>query len=122
VSRRAIVAVGLLVVLVLAGAVSYVASDSPDGLNKVASDTGLDSKAKDHDVEDSPFSGYQTKGAGDGFLSGGLAGVAGVGVTFLLVGGVVWAVRRRSQSALGAEGDPDRSEDSADSREESVRR
>jgi hypothetical protein len=97
VSRRALVVVGLLVTLVLAGGVSYLASGSPDGLNKVAGDTGMDAKAESHDLEDSPFGGYQTKGVDDGFLSGGLAGVVGVGVTFLLVGGVVWAVRRRDR-------------------------
>jgi hypothetical protein len=99
VSRRALLTVGLLVALVLAGAASYFASSSPDGLNKVASDTGMDRKAEAHDLEDSPFGGYATKGVDEGFLSDGLAGVAGVGVTFLLVGGVVWAVRRRDRTA-----------------------
>jgi hypothetical protein len=42
VSRRTLVLVGLLVAVVLAGGVSYFASSSPDGLNKVASDTGFD--------------------------------------------------------------------------------
>jgi cobalt/nickel transport protein len=101
-SRRSLVVVGMLVALTLAGIVSYFASGSPDGLNKVASDTGFDKNAKEHDLEGSPFGGYETKGVGDGFLSGGVAGVAGVGVTFLIVGGVVWAVRRRS-SPLAAD-------------------
>jgi hypothetical protein len=111
VSRRTLVRVGLLVALLLAGAGNYFASSSPDGLNKVASDTGVDKKAKAHHLEESPFSGYRTKGVDDGFLSGGLAGVAGVGVTFLLVGGVVWAVRRRGGSPAAPGGS---SEDSTD--------
>jgi hypothetical protein len=118
VSRRTLVLVGLLVAVVLAGGVSYFASSSPDGLNKVASDTGFDKGTKAHHLEDSPFSGYQTKGAGDGFLSGGLAGVAGVGVTFLIVGGIVWAVRRRSSSVRPADADSAHSADSTDSNDD----
>lgn len=93
-SRRALVLVGLLVALVLAGLASYYASSDPDGLNKVAADQGFDSREKDHDLKDSPFAGYETTGVDDGRLSGGLAGVVGVGVTFLVVGGLVYAVRR----------------------------
>jgi PDGLE domain-containing protein len=104
VSRRALVLVGLLVALVLAGGVSYWASSAPDGLNKVASDEGFDKGAKDHRLDDSPFAGYETSGVGDGRLSGGLAGVVGVGVTFLLVGGLVWGVRRRHASTSDSTG------------------
>ena len=95
-SRRALVVVGLLVTLVLAGGVSYFASSDPDGLNKVASDQGFDKSQKKHAAEDSPFAGYETSGVDNDALSGGLAGVAGVAVTFLIAGGVIWAVRRRS--------------------------
>jgi hypothetical protein len=103
VSRRALVLVGLLVALVLAGGVSYWASSAPDGLNKVASDQGIDKGAKDHQLDDSPLAGYETDGVGDGRLSGGLAGVVGVAVTFLLVGGLAWGVRRRNASTGGAD-------------------
>lgn len=119
-SRRSLLVVGLLVAVVLAGGVSYFASSQPDGLNKVAADHGFDKGAKTHDLEDSPFGGYQTKGAGDGFLSGGLAGVAGVAATFLIVGGLVWAVRRRTgptadQTEPGAmDSDPDTARDDAE--------
>jgi hypothetical protein len=94
VSRRALVVVGLLLALVLGGGVSYYASGDPDGLNKVASDEGFAEGEKDHGLDDSPFAGYETTGVDDGRLSGGLAGVVGVGVTFLVVGGLVYAVRR----------------------------
>lgn len=98
-SRRALLVAGLLVALLLAGGVSYFASSDPDGLNKVAADEGFDEGAKDHDLDDSPFAGYETSGVGDGRVSGGLAGVAGVGVTFLIAGGVAYAVRRRGSTA-----------------------
>ena len=124
-SRRALVLVGLLVALVLAGGVSYWASSAPDGLNKVASDEGFDKGAKDHRLDDSPFAGYETSGVGDGRLSGGLAGVVGVGVTFLLVGGLVWGVRRRHASTSESTGTDDpRGADEArtsDSRQEPAR-
>lgn len=103
-SRRTVVVVGLLVALLLAGGVSYYASAAPDGLNKVASDTGIDSKEKDHSLDDSPFAGYGTSGAGEGRLSGGLAGVVGVGVTFLVVGGLVLLVRRAARTTRATEG------------------
>jgi cobalt/nickel transport system permease protein len=88
--------VGLVVALFLAGFVSYYASSSPDGLNKVAVDQGLDKKEKDHAAKDSPFAGYSTKGVDNSRLSGGLAGVAGVGITLLVAGGLVYVVRRRA--------------------------
>ena len=93
-TRRAILLAGLLVALLLAGGVSYYASGSPDGLNKVAAQTGIDKSQEDHSLADSPFAGYETSGVDQGRLSGGLAGVVGVAVTFLVVGGLVLAVRR----------------------------
>ena len=54
-STRTVVVVGALVALLLAGVVSYYASSSPDGLNKVATDQGLGEKEKDHQLDDSPL-------------------------------------------------------------------
>ncbi|WP_131742494.1 PDGLE domain-containing protein [Actinomadura roseirufa] len=91
----------LLVSLVLAGIVSYYASGSPDGLEKVAADKGIDAKEKDHSLKDSPFGDYGVKGVGDGRLSGGLAGVIGVGAVLAVGGGLFWAVRRRDPAQDG---------------------
>jgi len=94
-------ALGVLVALLLAGVASWYASGSPDGLEKVAEDKGFLSSAEDHGLADSPFAGYATKGVDSGRLSGGLAGVAGVGAT-LLIGGVLFtAVRRRPSATSG---------------------
>ena len=57
-------ALGVLVALLLAGVVSWYASSSPDGLEKVASDKGFIGTAKDHRMADSPFADYGTKGVG----------------------------------------------------------
>lgn len=93
-SRRTLLVAGLLVTLLLAGVASFYASSDPDGLEKAARDTGIAANAEDSAADDSPLAGYETTGVDDGRISGGLAGVVGVGVTFLLVGGLVYAVRR----------------------------
>ena len=98
-------AIGALVVaLLLAGVVSYWASSAPDGLNKVASDTGFGAQEKQHGLDESPFAGYGTKGLGDGFASGAVAGVAGVGITLALAGGLTLVLRRRAALAAHDDG------------------
>ncbi|KAB1977332.1 energy-coupling factor ABC transporter permease [Streptomyces triticiradicis] len=94
-SHRRVWITGLVTSLVLAGFVSFYASASPDGLEKVAKDKGIDAKEKAHGSEDSPLAGYGVKDVSDARLSGGLAGVIGVGVTVVAGTGVFWAVRRR---------------------------
>ncbi len=94
-STKALVVTGVLVALVLAGFVSYYASRSPDGLNRVAQDQGFSDSRRAHPAQDSPLAGYHTKGVADGRLSGGLAGVVGVLVVLALAGGLVLVVRRR---------------------------
>jgi hypothetical protein len=84
---------GLLVALALAFFVSPQASSSPDGLEKVATDEGFIETADDHDLADSPLADYGVEGVDDERLGTGLAGVAGVGVTFLVMGGIVLLVR-----------------------------
>jgi hypothetical protein len=103
-SRRTLLIVGLLAALVLAGGASYYASSDPDGLNKVASDKGFAKGEKAHDFEKGPLAGYETSGIDDGRLSGGIAGIVGVGVTFLLVGGLALVVARRNRGGAAAAG------------------
>ncbi|GAA2715167.1 MULTISPECIES: energy-coupling factor ABC transporter permease [Streptomyces] len=92
---RRVLGAGLAVAVVLAGFVSYYASTSPDGLEKVAHDKGIDSREKEHAAKDSPLADYQVKDVGDARLSGGLAGVIGVGATLAVGTGVFVVVRRR---------------------------
>ena len=98
-STRVVVVSGLLVALLLAGVVSYYASSSPDGLNKVAQDQGFATSETRHRSADSPLAGYETRGVDNGRLSGGLAGVAGALVVLVLAGGLVLVVRRRHSPA-----------------------
>ena len=86
----------------LAGFVSFYASANPDGLEKVATDRASTSKAEDHAAADSPLADYGVKDVDDARLSGGLAGVIGVGVT------VVARQRGRSGRCAGAVRDDDR--------------
>ncbi|MEU8462464.1 energy-coupling factor ABC transporter permease [Streptomyces sp. NPDC029003] len=101
-STRAVWATGLVTALVLAGFVSYYASSSPDGLEKVAADKGIDAKAEEHAAAGSPLADYSVKDVSDARLSGGLAGVIGVGATVLVGTGVFWTVRRRRAQDLTA--------------------
>ncbi|MFI5523910.1 energy-coupling factor ABC transporter permease [Streptomyces platensis] len=101
-SVRRVWLAGLAAALVCAGGVSYYASASPDGLEKVAHDHGIDRKAEDHAAKDSPLADYSVKDITDPRLSGGLAGVIGVGAT-LAVGSGVFVVLRRRRNAAGAE-------------------
>jgi cobalt/nickel transport system permease protein len=94
-SHRKVWAAGLVASLVLAGFVSFYASADPDGLEKVAADHGIDKKTEEHAVADSPLADYGVKDVDDARLSGGLAGVIGVGVTVVAGSAVFWAVRRR---------------------------
>ncbi len=71
------------------------ASADPAGLEKVAADKGIDAKVEDHAAADSPLADYGVEGLTDTRLSGGLAGVIGVGVTVVAGTGIFWAVRKR---------------------------
>ncbi|WP_328782180.1 energy-coupling factor ABC transporter permease [Streptomyces canus] len=94
-SHRKVWITGLVTSLVLAGFVSFYASADPDGLEKVAADKGIDAKTEKHATADSPLADYGVKDVEDARLSGGLAGVIGVGVTVVAGSTVFWVVRRR---------------------------
>ncbi len=105
-------AAGLVVALILAGVVSNFASSSPDGLDATTlkgctvDDQGaitggqcLAQNAEDHQLAGGPLADYGVKGVGNPYLSNGLAGVAGVVITFGVGAGLFWLVRRRRDPA-----------------------
>lgn len=94
-SHRGLWITGLVTSFVLAGFVSFYASANPDGLEKVAADKGIDQKAEEHANADSPLADYGVEDIANARVSGGLAGVIGVGVTVVAGSAVFWAVRRR---------------------------
>jgi len=93
------VAVGLAITVGLAFLVAPEASSEPDGLEKVAIDEGFIDGAQDHDLAGSPTADYGVRGVDDARLGTGLAGVLGIGVTFLVAGGLVLLVRHRGGGA-----------------------
>lgn len=94
-SPKKVWATGLVTALVLAGFVSFYASASPDGLEKVATDQGIDEKVEEHAAAGSPLADYGVKDVSNARISGGLAGVIGVGATVVVGSGVFYVVRRR---------------------------
>lgn len=101
------VVAGLLVALALAFFVSPEASSSPDGMEKVAIDEGFVDEADDHALADGPLADYGVEGVDDERLGTGLAGIAGVVVTFAVMGGLLLLVRlvarrRRPDAPPGA--------------------
>jgi hypothetical protein len=88
---------GLAVAAALAFFLSPHASREPDGLDRVAQDQGLAEQETDHPLADSPTADYAVDGVDDDRLSTGLAGLIGVGVTFVVAGGLLLVVRRRSR-------------------------
>ena len=98
VPTRLVLAGLLLVALVLAGFLSFYASSSPDGLERVAEDHGFLDTAEEHAAAEGPMADYQAKGVDDSRLSGGAAGIAGALVVLVLAGGLTFALRRRDPS------------------------
>lgn len=98
--RFAIVAV--LVALLVAGVLSFYASTSPDGLEHVAETKGFSQTETQHHAANGPLAGYEAKGVASPHLSKGVAGVIGVGVVGVLMGGLVLVLRRRGASSTDA--------------------
>jgi hypothetical protein len=87
-----------VVALILAGFVSFYASSSPDGLNRVAADKGFASTGRTHSSDGSPLAGYESKGVHNARLSKAIAGVSGTVIVLALAGGLTLLVRRRQPS------------------------
>lgn len=74
---------GLVAAAALVIFVSPRASSSPDGLEKVAADSGINAGEQSHALAGSPFADY-----------GVAAGLVGIVATFAIGTGLVWLVRR----------------------------
>ncbi|QJY48581.1 PDGLE domain-containing protein [Pseudonocardia broussonetiae] len=96
----------LLIAILVAGGLSYLASPDPDGLDTVtlsgctlddagepAAGTCIAQNADEHRLADSPLADYAV-GGGEGTV--GLAGIVGVIVTLVVAGGLFWLLRTRS--------------------------
>lgn len=85
----------LLVSIGLAGIVSFYASSSPDGLEKVAGDIGFIDTAKDHTLDNSALADYGVTGIENERLSVGIAGILGVIATGLLMYLIIKFISRK---------------------------
>jgi cobalt/nickel transport system permease protein len=94
-TTRVFVIGGVLTALVFATIVSQFAFDDPDGLESVAIEQGFIDSASDHTLADSLLADYATAGISNESLSLAIAGVAGIVITSMVVGGMVIATRRR---------------------------
>ena len=85
-TNRKFYIIGFVVSLFLAGVVSFYASSSPDGLEKVAQDIGFIDTAKDHTNADGALADYGVKGIENERASVGVAGIIGVIGTAVVAG------------------------------------
>ena len=85
----------LLVSIGLAGIVSFYASSSPDGLEKVAGDIGFIETAKDHTLDNSALADYSVAGIENERLSVGIAGILGVIATGVLMYLIIKFISRK---------------------------
>jgi cobalt/nickel transport system permease protein len=79
---------------VIAFVISPHASSNPDGLQKVAADTGIGTSVQGHATTDSPLAHYTVHGVHNSMIGTGLARIAGVCITFALGMGLFAVVRR----------------------------
>jgi cobalt/nickel transport protein len=83
--------------LVLAAVVSFYASSSPDGLEKVAGDIGFLDTAKDHANSDFALADYGVAGVENERFSVGLAGTIGVVTTGVVAMVLFMALGKKKQ-------------------------
>ncbi|MCF6472809.1 cobalt ABC transporter permease [Nonomuraea sp. MG754425] len=79
--------------LVLAGAVSFVASGDPDGLEAVGQNEGFIDQASDHALGGWALADYGEVGG----IPVGVAGIIGVGLVLVIAGAVAYAARGRDK-------------------------
>jgi cobalt/nickel transport system permease protein len=103
-SRRFVFA-GLAVALLVAVGVAQFAVDDPDGLERVAQDTGFAEAEREHRFSDSVFADYATAGVASESVSLAIAGSAGTLLTLAVGGGLFLAVRDRRRGP-GVPSDP----------------
>ena len=97
VGARTFVIGGVLVALAFAAVVSQFAAPDPDGLERVAEDTGFIASAEDHSLADLVFADYAIAGISNEALSLAIAGIVGTLVTLLVAAGIFMGLRERRE-------------------------
>jgi len=105
-SRKAVILTFLAASAVISGAVSYLASDHPDGLDRSIEDHGLQpagdaSESRgEESARASPLADYRVAGIANDFLSNALAGIIGTLLVLAAVG-VLGRLLVRGRRAAG---------------------
>lgn len=92
-----LVIAGMVLSVGLATLVSLAASSSPDGLEKVAEDTGFADSAEDSAVADSPLADYNAAFVADDNAGVSIAGLLGVLLTAVIGFGLFMLLRARKK-------------------------
>jgi len=95
VKMRTFVIGALIASVTVAGVVSQLSSDAPDGLEKTAAETGMAADAEEHALSGSPFAEYATEGIDDKRTSLAAAGVAGALIALSVGAGIAAGLRGR---------------------------
>lgn len=92
-----VVLAGLLISLLLGGVVSFWASAHPDGLERVAEDTGFLERTEENEAQKSlaPAPDYEAPGLDGDFSKVSAAGLVGAALAFAGAFGLFWLLRRR---------------------------
>jgi cobalt/nickel transport system permease protein len=98
-SLRALTIGGLAVAFVIATVVAQFAVDDPDGLERVAADTGFADSGRESALSDTLFSDYATQGLENEALSLAVAGATGTLITLAVGWGLFAIVRDRRRPA-----------------------
>jgi cobalt/nickel transport system permease protein len=101
VKARTLAIAGFMAALMIAAVVSQFAVDNPDGLERVAADTGFATSAQDSGLSGGVFADYATEGIENESLSLAVAGVAGTLITLAVGMGVFFTVRDRRGPEIG---------------------
>ncbi len=94
-----IIGIGIAISLLAAGIVSFYASSSPDGLEKVAEQQGFLEQAQDSANATLPTADYAIAGVENERLSVGLSGVLGVAVMIAVGFGLFWLIAKGRKPA-----------------------
>ena len=92
----------MAVALVFAVVGSQFAVDNPDGLEKVAIETGIAESGEDHLLRSAIFADYATAGLENEAVSLAIAGLAGTVIVLAVGWGIFHAVRDKTSSGATA--------------------
>lgn len=99
ISTLAFILIGIAAAAALVIFLAPNASSSPDGLEKVAADKGIDTGVNDHALADGPFADYGVSGVDNSWVATWIAGLLGVAATFAVCAGLFFLLRRARRTA-----------------------